>query len=148
MTREYVPIDISNAPDLKRLAEAVRQTGKPHALKEGTETVAVVRPAPKKEGRSRSSRRAQTTPASQASPSDDPAFTRFLTDALAANRAQAEKTRALLAPPSAVELERRQAVAERIRAAWPYRVITPLTTADLIHEARAQEEEAYGQPRG
>lgn len=48
MTREYVSVDISNAPDLQRLAEAVRQTGLPHALKQGAETVAVVRPAPKK----------------------------------------------------------------------------------------------------
>jgi hypothetical protein len=48
MTREYIPIDISNAPDLKLLAEAVRQSGKPHALKVGAKTVAVVRPAPKK----------------------------------------------------------------------------------------------------
>jgi hypothetical protein len=147
MAQEYVSVDISNTPDLKRLAEAVRQTRKPHALKEGAETVAVVRPVSKREGRAGSSRRVQTPPASQAPQSDDPAFAQFLTDALAANRAEAEKTRALLAPPSSEELERRNAVAERIRAAWPYRVIAPLTTADLIHEARAQEEEAYGQPR-
>ena len=147
MAREYVSIDITNAPELARVAEAVRETGKPHALKRGAETVAVVRPAPKREGRARASRHAQTHTTSQASPSDDPGFARFLTDALAANRAEAEKTRALLVPPSPEELARRQAVAERIRAAWPHRVITPLTTADLIHEARAQEEEAYGQPR-
>ncbi len=50
MTRQYVPVDVSNAPDLKRLAEVVRQTGQPHALKQGDETIAVVRPAPKKAG--------------------------------------------------------------------------------------------------
>jgi hypothetical protein len=43
VTREYIPIDISNAPDLKRLAEAVRQSGKPHALNDGVEMIAVVR---------------------------------------------------------------------------------------------------------
>jgi len=57
MAQEYVPIDISNAPDLQRVAEAVRQTGKPHALKRGAETVAVVRPAPQKERGSPAPRR-------------------------------------------------------------------------------------------
>jgi len=47
MTRAYVAIDISNAPELQRLAEAVRQSGKPHALQAGAETIAVVHPAPK-----------------------------------------------------------------------------------------------------
>jgi hypothetical protein len=145
MAREYVSIDITNAPELARVAEAVRETGKPHALKRGAETVAIVRPAPKREGRARAARRAQTAATRQAA--DDPGFAQFLADALAANRAEAGKTRALLAPPSPEELARRNAVAERIRTAWPHRVITPLTTADLIHEARAQEEEAYGQPR-
>lgn len=56
MAQEYVSIDISNAPDLQRLAEAVRQSGKPHALKQGAETIAVVRPAPKKESTPRSPR--------------------------------------------------------------------------------------------
>lgn len=49
MASEYVPVDISEAPELQKLAEAVRRTGKPHALKQGAETVAVVRPAPKRE---------------------------------------------------------------------------------------------------
>jgi hypothetical protein len=48
MAREYVTIDISNAPELQRLAHAVRQSGKPYALKEGAQTVAVLLPAPKK----------------------------------------------------------------------------------------------------
>src|SRR5690242_7579540 len=109
MAREYVPIDITNAPELARVAEAVRNTGKPHALKRGAETVAVVRPAPKRASRSQASRRGQAAPAGQAT--DDPGFARFLTDALAANRAEAETTRALLAPPSPEELERRKAVA-------------------------------------
>jgi hypothetical protein len=49
VTREYVPIDISNASDLKRLVEAVRLSGKTHALQEGAETAAVIRPVAKKE---------------------------------------------------------------------------------------------------
>src|SRR3954447_19695537 len=116
MAREYVPIDITNAPELARVAEAVRETGKPHALKRGTETVAVVRPAPKREHRPRASRRGQAAPANQVS--DDPGFAQFLADALAAHRAEAKKPRLLLAPPSREELARRQAAAERIRAAW------------------------------
>ena len=48
MAREYISVDISEAPELKQLAEAVRRTSRPHALKEGAETVAIVRPAPKK----------------------------------------------------------------------------------------------------
>src|SRR5947209_10900061 len=47
MTAEYVPIDITDAPELARVADAVRKTGRPHALKRGDETIAVVRPAPK-----------------------------------------------------------------------------------------------------
>lgn len=57
MAQEYVSVDISKAPDLQRLVEAVRQTGKPHALKQGTEIVAVVRPAPKKDRAARRPRR-------------------------------------------------------------------------------------------
>src|SRR5437764_1417210 len=36
--------------------------------------------------------------------------------ALAANRAEADRTRALLVPPSSLEIERRRAIAARIRA--------------------------------
>ncbi len=57
MRREYIAVDISDAPDLQKLAEAVRQTGQPHALKRGTETIAVVRPAPKREPRIGAARR-------------------------------------------------------------------------------------------
>jgi len=60
MAQEYIPVDISNAPDLKRLAEAVRTSGKPHALKQGAETLVVVRPAPRKEAGTRSPRRGKT----------------------------------------------------------------------------------------
>src|SRR5689334_18070165 len=45
MASDYISVDISNAPALEQLAESVRRTGKPHALKRGEETVAVVRPA-------------------------------------------------------------------------------------------------------
>lgn len=50
MTREDNSVDISDAQELKRLAESVRQTGKPLALKEGSQTIAVICPAPKHEG--------------------------------------------------------------------------------------------------
>jgi len=70
MAQEYVPIDISNTPDLKRLAEAVRQSGKPHALKQGGETVAVVRPVLRKESTPRSAH-----PRSRRFTPNDPLFT-------------------------------------------------------------------------
>jgi len=73
MLREYVPIDISDAPELQRLAEAVRQTGKPHALKYGTKTVAVVLPAPKKERRGNAPARARGR--SRVFTLDDPLWT-------------------------------------------------------------------------
>jgi hypothetical protein len=38
-------------------------------------------------------------------------------------------------------------VLAQIREHLPQRVIAPLTASDLIHEARAQEEEAYGRGR-
>ena len=67
--------------------------------------------------------------------------------ALAANRAEAGKTRTLLARPSPEEIERRQALLAEIRANRPNRVIAPVTTSELIHAARAQEEQTYGRPR-
>src|SRR5690242_10541011 len=70
MAQEFVPIDISNAPDLKHLAEAVRQTGKPHALTQGAETLAVVRPASKKKRHGNST--ARTSRRSRVFTMDDP----------------------------------------------------------------------------
>ena len=147
MTREYIPIDISNVPDLKRLAEAVRQSGKPHALKEGAETVAVVRPAPKSERMPRALGRASPSGRGQASPAADPAFAKLLDDDLRANREAPVDRATLFAPPSPAELERRKAVYDQIQAHRHQRVIAPLTASDLIHIARAQEEEAYGAGR-
>ena len=60
MAHEFVPIDIANAPDLAQLVEAVRQSGKPHAVKRGAETLVVIRPAPRKEAGTRSPRRRKT----------------------------------------------------------------------------------------
>jgi hypothetical protein len=147
MTREYVPVDIANAPDLKRLAESVRQTGKPHALKEGAETVAVVRPAPKRERPSRSGRQAGPSGRGQASPMNDPALAKLIEDDLRANREAPVDRDALFAAPSPELTARRKAILAQIEAHLPQRVITPLTAADLIHEARALEEEGYGRGR-
>lgn len=54
---------------------------------------------------------------------------------------------ALFTPPSAAELERRQAVVAEVLANRKQRVIAPLTAADLVHKARAQERRSYGKPR-
>lgn len=48
MASGYIPVDISDVPKLQRLADAVCATGRPHALKRGDETVAVMRPARKR----------------------------------------------------------------------------------------------------
>ncbi|MHB8576400.1 MAG: hypothetical protein ACYDCQ_13830 [Dehalococcoidia bacterium] len=144
MTRGYIAVDVSNVPDLKRLAEAVRESGRPHALTDGTETIAVVRPAPKRKRPSRSVRRAPRQAPDSVLPVDDPAFAQRLEDVIRAKR-EAPIDRDALFPPLTPEvLAKRQAVYERILAHLPNRVISPLTAADLIHEARAQEEESYG----
>lgn len=144
MAREYVPIDISNTPDLKRLAEAVRQTGKAHALNEGAETVAVVRPAPKRERTSRSTHQASPSGRGQVPPTDDPELAQRLEDDLRANREAPADRAALFAPPTPELTAHRKAILAQIEAHLPQRVIAPLTAADLIHEARGQEEEGYG----
>jgi excisionase family DNA binding protein len=53
----------------------------------------------------------------------------------------------LMTPPSAEELARRRAVVARIKAARGERSIAPLTAADLVHQARQEEEESYGLDR-
>ncbi len=143
MAQKFVSIDISNAPDLKRLAEAVRQSGKLHALREGAETIAVVRPAPKREQRRRTTRQVSRSDRSQAPLITDPAIAQLLEDALRVNR-ETPVDPALFAPPSPEVLAQRRAVYDEIQAHRHQRVIAPLTASDLIHIARAEEEEAYG----
>jgi len=46
-------------------------------------------------------------------------------------------------PPTNEELTGRQALVAKILANFQKRVISPLRTADLIHQARAEREEAY-----
>jgi excisionase family DNA binding protein len=58
-----------------------------------------------------------------------------------------ELKRQLTAPPSADELARRQAVVARILEHRTDFVITPLTTTDLIHQAREEEYKSYGLDR-
>ncbi len=53
----------------------------------------------------------------------------------------------LATPPTPEELARRQALVARIKEARKERVISPLTTADLVHQARAEEYASYGRAR-
>ena len=53
----------------------------------------------------------------------------------------------LTAPPSAEELDRRRALIARITAARQGRSIAPLTTADLVHQAREEASPTYGGDR-
>jgi hypothetical protein len=53
----------------------------------------------------------------------------------------------LTAPPSAEELARRRALVEHIKVARQGRAIAPLTTADLVHQAREEASPSYGGDR-
>ncbi len=57
MASENASVDIATAPDLQQLAETVRQSGKPIALTQDGETVAVLRPAPKRAAPTSAARR-------------------------------------------------------------------------------------------
>jgi hypothetical protein len=58
MTTELIPFDIRSNPELARLADEVRATGKPRVLRRGDEDVAVLIPAatPKPTARKRHGR--------------------------------------------------------------------------------------------
>ncbi len=45
MARELAPLDISNAPELLKLAEEVCRTGRPRTLRRGSEALATLMPA-------------------------------------------------------------------------------------------------------
>ena len=111
--------------------------GKPHALKEGAKTVAVVRPAPKKEAGSSPPRRGSTPRRSHASATDDPALAQLFEETRRKNREVPMDLDALFAPPSPEEIARRKAVVDQIQKRRHEWVIAPLTAAALIHAARA-----------
>ncbi len=60
MARELTPIDISNTPDLLRLAEEVAESGKPRVLRRADEDVAVLLPIKKPAPRRRTGRKKTT----------------------------------------------------------------------------------------
>src|SRR6266498_1044242 len=49
--------------------------------------------------------------------------------------------------PSKQEIARRQALVQKILANRTKRVISPLTTTDLVQQVREQEYSSYGKPR-
>ncbi len=57
MARELTPIDISNTPDLLRLAEEVAESGKPRVLRRADEDVAVLMPVKKPAARRHTARK-------------------------------------------------------------------------------------------
>ncbi len=57
MARELTPIDISDTPDLLRLAEEVAESGKPRVLRRADEDVAVLLPVKKPASRRRTGRK-------------------------------------------------------------------------------------------
>src|SRR4051812_6128548 len=46
MAKELTPVDVTNTPDLLRLAEEVRRSGQPRLLRRDDEDLAVLSPAP------------------------------------------------------------------------------------------------------
>jgi hypothetical protein len=46
MARELTPVDITNTPDLLRIAEEVRRSGRPRLLRRADEDIAVLSPVP------------------------------------------------------------------------------------------------------
>ena len=46
MAKELTPVDVTNTPDLLRLAEEVRRSGQPRLLRRDSEDLAVLSPAP------------------------------------------------------------------------------------------------------
>ncbi len=75
---------------------------------------------------------------------EEPALAKLFQDARRANREAPVDWDTLVAPPTPELTARRKAMLAQIEARLPYRSIAPLTAADLIHEARAEEEDAYG----
>ena len=58
-----------------------------------------------------------------------------------------ERDRARFTPPGSGEIARRQALVAEILDLRKQAEISPLTTADFVHQVREQEQEAYGRPR-
>ena len=69
MARELRPIDISNNPELLRLAEEVAATQEPRVLRRESEEVAVLMPAPPKKKRAS---RGRPVPRGKPTTEDDP----------------------------------------------------------------------------
>jgi hypothetical protein len=117
MAQDPAPIDITTMPDLARLVDEVYQTRRPRRLRRGTQGIAVI------------------VPASIAEPAPGRQEHTMTME-------QFKQT--LATPPTPEELARRQALVARIKEARKARVITPLTTADLVRQAREEKQMAYG----
>ncbi len=74
---------------------------------------------------------------------DDPVVAKRFENDLRANREAPVDWAALFPRHTPEELAQRLALFDEIQAHRHQRVIAPLTTADLLHMARAQEEEDY-----
>jgi hypothetical protein len=61
----------------------------------------------------------------------------------AGKKATMNKENSAAKPATKEELAHRQAVVAKVLANAEKRVISPLTTADLIHQVREEREEAY-----
>jgi hypothetical protein len=144
MRREPKSVDVSGAPELERLAEEARRTGKPLALKRGHETIAVVRPVPKHVQRNGTHWQSQAAEAENNRNEREVLAAQRIKESLRAAREFPIDQEALFAPPSPELIARRKEILEHILAHAEQRRIAPPTAADLIHEARAWDEERRG----
>lgn len=67
MATEYHPIDISEMPELRRIAEEVQASQEPRVLRRNSEDVAVIMPVEPKRGK-----RAPSVPRGKPTSADDP----------------------------------------------------------------------------
>ncbi len=121
MTHDPASIDISTMPDLARLVDEVQRTQRPCRLRRGTVDVAMIVPAPPA---------IETTVRQEKRPMSIEQLKQHLAT-----------------PPTGAELARRQAVVASTREHRKEFVIIPLTTADLVHQARQEESESYASDR-
>lgn len=126
MSSAVPPIDIGTTPELARLAEEVRASMQPRMLQRDGETIAVVMPVASEHVDERASTRADKE-----------------VDAIA----RTEARQRLFAPVSEAELAKRQTLVQAILVNRERRVISPLTTADLVHQVREEEYRSYDDRR-
>jgi hypothetical protein len=123
-------VDIANSPELARLAEDVHASKQPRYLEKDGEALVMVTPVASK----RTHRLAATAAEAEAEAEAE----------VEVNGMERVRTELTLPPPPLPEaVARRQALMRQILVNQERRVISPLTTADLVREVREEEYRSY-----